>query len=172
MADVIAAFVFTADSANSVIINTVSLKMSGSTLVTLTIKLIDDETGSTWGSASPSESAGLALGRPTNVGAISVGGAGTTTVVFKPLYTLTAGASKKVRVVADTTGLTATAGTTNGSLVQIYMDNSTSGSYTAYTGIGEILLQNINAIGWYDGISDGLNLETKVLPIYAPAIRY
>ncbi|KKS75925.1 MAG: hypothetical protein UV48_C0004G0005 [Candidatus Azambacteria bacterium GW2011_GWA2_42_9] len=169
-ADVVAAFVFTADSANDVVINTVSLKLAGSTLVTLTVKLIDDETGSAWGSTP---AAGLQHGIPTNVGAISTA-AGTSTVIFRPAYTLSGSATKKVRVQVDSTGLTTTSGTTNGSLVQFYLDNTTSGSAEAGND-GNIIQCSIvtcNATGWNDGDTGGLNLEAKVLPIYAPAVRY
>ncbi|KKS88696.1 MAG: hypothetical protein UV62_C0003G0004 [Parcubacteria group bacterium GW2011_GWC1_43_11] len=151
-------------------INTVSLKLAGSTLVTLTVKLIDDETGSAWGSTP---AAGLQHGIPTNVGAISTA-AGTSTVIFRPAYTLSGSATKKVRVQVDSTGLTTTSGTTNGSLVQFYLDNTTSGSAEAGND-GNIIQCSIvtcNATGWNDGDTGGLNLEAKVLPIYAPAVRY
>ncbi len=168
--DVVAVFVFTADSAGSVIINTVSLKMAGATLATLTFKLIDDDTGSTWESAPVD---GLALGMLATNGIPS---SGTSTVIFRPAYTLTAGATKKVRVVADTTGLTTTAGTTNGTLLQIYMDNTTSGTATGVNALNVIhcalITSYCNALGWKDGTTDGLNLEAKALPLYAPAIRY
>lgn len=169
-ADVAAAFVFTADSANDVIINTVSLKLAGSTLVTLTVKLIDDDTGSAWGSTP---AAGLQHGIPTNVGAASTA-AGTSTVIFRPAYTLSGGATKKVRVQIDSTGLTSTSGSTNGSLVQFYLDNTTSGSAESVTDGEIIYCQTVtcNAIGWKDGDTDGLNIEAKVRPIYAPAVRY
>ncbi len=166
--DVVAAFVFTADSANDVIINTVSLKMAGATLATLTFKLIDDDTGSAWGSTP---TAGIALGLTTTKIADTTG-IGTTTVVFRPAYTLSGGATKKVRVVADTTGLTSTTGSTNGTLLQMYLDDSASGTGSASTGKIECLLVDTNAIGWKDGTTDALNLEAKNLPIYAPAISY
>jgi len=164
--DVVAAFVFTADSANDVVINTVSLKMAGATLATLTYKLIDDDTGSAWGSTP---SAGLSLGLSTTNGTPSYG---TSSVLFRPAYTLSGGATKKVRVVTNSSGLTVTAGSTSGTLLQIYIEDTSSGSTETASGIIYPLLVDTNALGWNDGTTDGINLETKVLPIYAPAIRY
>jgi len=92
-----------------------------------------------------------------------------------PAYTLSAGATKRIKVVADTTGsqgindgaITATTGSANGTLAQWSIDNDTTGAggSTAY-----------NAVCWGDGTTacstGGFNLETKVLPIYGPSIRY
>ncbi|MDO8676909.1 MAG: peptidoglycan-binding domain-containing protein [Candidatus Azambacteria bacterium] len=170
-ADVMAVFVFTADSANDVIISSVTLKLAGSTLATVVVQLIDEDTGTTWGSTVAN-----------NMWLVSgIAGTASTSVTFNPAYTLSGGATKRVKVQADTTGstatapddkaFTATAGSTSGTLAQwiISNDTGTGGTYG--------IIQN--ALCWNDGTATcgatgvgGYNLETKVLPIYGPAIRY
>jgi len=167
-ADVMAVFVFTADSANDVTINTVTLKLAGSTLASIVVQLIDADTGSAWGST----------GQATRANTYSVGGGGSSTSIsFLPAYTLSAGATKRVKVQADTTGsstasdqaFTATTGSTNGTLAQWYIDNDATGSNGSAAW---------NALCWGDGTSGlcsttaGFNLEAKVLPIYGPSVRY
>jgi len=175
--DTIAYFDFTADSANSIVINTVTMKMGGATLATLTIKLIDADTGTTWQSVP---SGGIVLGVYTTTGLNNVS-YGTSSVSFNPAYTLTAGATKRVKVVADTTGLTSTSGSTSGSVIQMSIDTDTTGA-NSYVDVGgtqavgncrnTATFATCNALGWNDGSSGSLNLEAKVLPIYAPAISY
>ena len=164
-ADVMAVFVFTADSANDVTISSVTLKLSGSTLTTISVKLIDADTGSNWGSS---------VSQGWNIGGAA--GTSSTSVTFLPNYVLSAGASKRVKVQADTTGstnsndvaFTATTGTTNGTLAQWSIDNDT-GTAGTFAGIS-------NAVCWQDGTTlctaGAFNLEAKTLPIIGPAIRY
>ena len=167
-ADVMAVFVFTADAGYDVVINSVTLKLAGSTLATVVAQLIDADTGTTWGSTRAEE---------WNVS--GTGGTASTSVTFNPVYTLSGGATKRVKVQADTTGssttldaaFTATTGSTNGTLAQWYISNDTGTAGTHY------VIQN--ALCWGDGTATcgatgtgGYNLETKVLPIYGPAIRY
>ena len=95
---------------------------------------------------------------------------------FTPAYTLTQGATKRVKVVVDTTGstsgqdvaFTATTGSTNGTLAQWYIAND--------TGTGGLWNGAVNALCGSDGTtacsSGAFNLEAKVLPIYGPSIRY
>jgi len=175
--DTIAYFDFTADAANSVVINTVTIKMGGATLASLTLKLIDSDTGATWQSTP---TGGIILGLSTTNTAVS--GAGTSSVSFSPAYTLSAGATKRIKVQADTTGLTSTTGSTNGSVVQLSIDNDTTGIGATSDGTTTTSVNckiadggsNIycNALGWNDGTSGSINLEAKILPIYAPAISY
>ncbi|MDP2638647.1 MAG: peptidoglycan-binding protein [Candidatus Azambacteria bacterium] len=173
--DTVAYFDFTADSANSVVINTVTMKLGGATLATLTIKLIDADTGTAWGSTL---AAGQTLGINTTLGVTATNG--TSSVSFSPAYTLTAGATKRVKVVTNTNGLTSTAGNTSGSVVQMSIDTDTSGTTSLVDADGNAAAVNCltgaemtcNAIGWNDGTSGSLNLEAKVLPIYAPSISY
>lgn len=172
-ADVMAYWVFTADPANDVTISTVTMKLSGSTLATIYVKLIDSDTGTAWGSTA------TGLGNQTIGFAYHISGAAgtaSTSIVFHPNYTLTAGATKKIKVVADTTGsqsgldfaITATTGTTNGTLMQWSIDNDTGSSNFYGT--------TTKALCWGDGTTacstGGLNLEARLLPIYGPAIRY
>lgn len=164
-ADVMAVFVFTADLANDVTISSVTLKLSGSTLTTISVKLIDADTGSTWAST---------VSQGWNVGGAA--GTSSTSVTFAPNYVLSAGASKRVKVQADTTGstngndvaFTATTGSTNGTLAQWSIDNDT-GTAGTFAGI-------MNAVCWQDGTTlctaGAFNLEAKNLPIIGPAIRY
>ena len=160
-ADVMAVFVFTADPAYDVTINTVTLKLAGSTLATVNVRLIDADTGSVWGSTANRATYGQ-----DNA---------SSSIAFYPAYILSAGASKRVKVVADTTGsetssdaaFTATTGSTNGTLAQWYIDNDTTGSNGSVIG---------NAVCWGDGTTlcsaGGFNLEAKVLPVYGPSVRY
>jgi hypothetical protein len=161
-ADVMAVFVFSAEGYD-VTINTVTLKLAGSSLATINVRLIDADTGSTWGSTANRATYGQ--------------GNASSSIAFYPTYTLSAGATKRVKVVADTTGsetasdtaFTATTGSTNGTLAQWYIDNDTTGLNGSITG---------NALCWSDSTAGlcstkaGFNLETKILPIYGPAIRY
>jgi len=169
--DVIAYFDFTADPANSVIINTVSLKRAGATLPTLTIILIDADTGSAWGSTP---AAGQIIADPDSVFEADVSTSGTSTVIFRPAYTLSSGATKRVKVKADTSTLTATSGSTNGSVLQLYLGNTTKGEATTPSGVISCEHPDslCNALGWNDGTSGSINLEAKGLPIYAPSIGY
>ncbi|HAN62026.1 MAG: Cell wall surface anchored protein [Candidatus Azambacteria bacterium GW2011_GWE1_42_9] len=174
--DTVAVFVFTADPAASITINTVGIKMAGATLATLTFKLIDADTNTAWGSTI---SAGLALGLSTTNGTPTYG---TTTALFNPAFSLSAGATKRVKVQADTTGLTATTGSTNGTLLQISLNDVTSGRASVSDGTNQAMMacaaesglavNTCNAIGWNDGTTGSLNLEAKVLPISGPSIRY
>jgi len=150
--------------------------MSGSSLATLTFKLIDADTNTAWGSTI---STGLHLGLSTTNGTPTYG---TSTALFNPAFTLTAGATKRVKVQADTTGLTATTGSTNGSLLQVYLDNTTIGRSSVSDGTNEAMMacaaesalaaNTCNTLGWNDGTTGSLNLETKVLPITGPSVRY
>ncbi len=163
-ADDMAVFVFTADPAADVTVNTVTLKLGGSTLTTVTVSLIDSDTNATWGTAA------------TNVRWNKSGIAGTasSSISFYPAYSLTANATKRIKVRVDTIG--ATSGntaytpktTTAGTQAQWYIDNDTSSSGTSAAAI--------NALCWGDGTSTcaagAFNLETKVLPIYGPALQY
>ncbi|MBI2446209.1 MAG: hypothetical protein HYV51_00075 [Parcubacteria group bacterium] len=163
-ADVMAVFVFTADPAYDVTINTVTLKLAGSTLSSIVVQLIDADTGSAWGSTGSMD-----YNQTDNQGA-------STSVAFFPAYTLSAGATKRVKVQADTTGstdvsdvaFTATTGSTNGTLAQWYIDNDTAADMGDYAAL--------NALCWGDGTTacstSGFNLESKVLPIYGPSVRY
>ena len=163
-ADVMAVFVFSAEGYD-VTINTVTLKLAGSTLTTIVAKLIDADTGSTWGST---------IQQTWNY--TGTAGTASTSMSFSPAYVLSKNATKRVKVQADTTGstntldaaFTATTGSTNGTLAQWYIDNET-GTAGLFGGI-------TNALCWGDGTSTcataGFNLETKVLPIYGPSIRY
>lgn len=163
-ADVMAVFVFTADPAYDVTINTVTLKLAGSSLSSIVVQLIDADTGSAWGSTSAMD-----YNQTDNQGA-------STSVAFFPAYTLSAGATKRVKVQADTTGstdvsdvaFTATTGSTNGTLAQWYIDNDTAADMGDYAAL--------NALCWGDGTTtcgtSGFNLEAKALPIYGPSIRY
>lgn len=165
-ADVMAVFVFTADSAYDVTINTVTLKLAGSTLATINVRLIDADTGAAWGSTANRATWGN-----------NQGGTSSSSIAFYPAYTLSAGATKRVKVQADTTGsetaadaaFTATTGSTNGTLAQWYIDNDTTGS------VGSVIQ---NSLCWGDGdtacsgAAGSFNLETKVLPIYGPSVRY
>ncbi|MBI4919701.1 peptidoglycan-binding protein [Candidatus Azambacteria bacterium] len=170
-ADVMAVFVFTADPAYDVTINTVTLKLAGSTLASVVVKLIDADTGAIWGSSAT-------VGQLYNVAS-----GATSSVSFFPNYVLSGGATKKVKVQVDTTGstnmrdgnnqdldrpFTATTGSTNGTQAQWYIDNETS---TTGTSLGVT-----NAVCWGDGTTlcsaGGFNLETKVLPVYGPSVRY
>jgi hypothetical protein len=163
-ADVMAVFVFTADSANDVTINTVTLKLAGSSLSSIYVQLIDADAGSVWGTSI------ARLFDPASSGTAS------TSVSFAPAYVLSAGATKRVKVQADTTGstdavdatFTATTGTTNGTLAQWSVAND-AGTRTTYGGI-------TNALCWSDGTAlcsaGAFNLEAKNLPVLGPAIRY
>ena len=163
-ADVMAVFVFTADPAYDVTINTVTLKLAGSTLSSIVVQLIDADTGSAWGSTGA-----LDYNQTDNQGA-------STSAAFFPAYTLSAGSSKRVKVQADTTGstdvsdvaFTATTGSTNGTLAQWYIDNDTAADMGDYAAL--------NALCWGDGTTAcstaGFNLESKMLPIYGPSVRY
>ncbi len=161
-ADVMAVFVFTADPAYDVTVNTVTLKLAGSTLSTIVAQLIDSDTGAAWGSS----------------GSATYGqGNASSSIAFYPAFTLSAGATKRVKVQVDTTGstsnadaaFTATTGSTNGTLAQWYIANDTAGSNGSVVN---------NAICWGDGVTacsgsaGGFNLEAKVLPVYGPSIRY
>ncbi|MDP2945906.1 MAG: hypothetical protein Q8N61_00420, partial [bacterium] len=165
-ADVMAVFVFSAEGYD-VTINTVTLKLAGSTLTTIVAQLIDAETGSAWGSSGTMT---YGQGGPAT-------GTASTSIAFFPAYTLSSGATKRVKVQADTTGstsnsdiaFTATTGSVNGTLAQWYIANDTStlNGSTAY-----------NALCWSDTVTactaagGAFNLETKVLPIYGPSVRY
>ena len=163
-ADVMAVFVFSAEGYD-VTINTVTLKLAGSTLTTVVAQLVDSDTGSKWGSTVESTW--------NNHG---VTGTASTSMSFTPAYTLTQGATKRVKVVVDTTGstsgqdvaFTATTGSTNGTLAQWYIAND--------TGTGGLWNGAVNALCWSDGTTacstGAFNLEAKVLPIYGPSIRY
>ena len=168
--DVMAVFVFTADAGYDVTINTVTLKLAGATLATIPVTLIDDSTGSAWGSVTQ---AGYGVG--AGGASVTVTGA-SSSIAFFPAYTLTAGGSKRVKVQAITTGntggygnFTATTGSVNGTSAQWYIDNDTSGNNASV---------KYNALCWGDGTtvctgaSGAFNLEAKVLPIYGPSIRY
>lgn len=147
-ADTMAVFVFTADPAYDATINTITLKLAGSSLATILVQLIDADTNSAWGSS-----------QQTTFGQGPVD----TSVSFYPAYTLSAGATKRVKVRADTTVFTATTGSTNGTLAQWSVDND---------------IIKFNALCWGDGTTTcsgsagGFNLEAKVLPIYGPSVRY
>lgn len=168
-ADVMAVFVFTADSAYDVTISTVTLKLAGATLASITVQLIDESTGTAWGSSGRAE---FGLDPETGMTA-----GASTSIAFHPAYTLSAGSSKRIKVQADTTGsssnsdltFTVTAGSTSGTLAQWYIDNDTNGSNGSHV---------YNAVCWGDGSTactaagGAFNLETKVLPIYGPSIRY
>ena len=169
-ADVMAVFIFTADSAYDVTISTVTLRLAGATLASVTVQLIDADTGTAWGSSGRAD---FGLDPETGMTA-----GASTSIAFYPAYTLSAGATKRVKVQADTTGstsnsdltFTVTAGSTSGTLAQWYIDNDTTtiddGSRTQ------------NAMCWGDGstkctdAAGSFNLETKVLPIYGPSVRY
>ena len=168
--DVMAVFVFTADAGYDVTINTVTLKLAGATLATIPVTLIDDSTGSAWGSVTQ---AGYGVG--AGGASVTVTGA-SSSIAFFPAYTLSAGATKRVKVQAVTTGntggygnFTATTGSVNGTSAQWYIDNDTSGNNASV---------KYNALCWGDGTtvctgaSGAFNLEAKVLPIYGPSVRY
>jgi len=161
-ADVMAVFVFTADPAFDVTISTVTLKLSGSLLSTINVRLLDADTLTAWGSTANRATFGQ--------------GNASTSIAFYPAFTLTAGATKRVKVQADTTGsetssdaaftvTTSSAGT----VAQWSIDNDTTGSN------GSVIQ---NAICWGDGTTlctnaaGALNLETRVLPVYGPSVRY
>jgi len=164
-ADVMAVFVFSAEGYD-VTINTVTLKLAGSTLATINVRLLDADTNAAWGSTANRATWGN-----------NQAGVSSSSIAFFPAYTLSAGATKRVKVVADTTGsetasdaaFTATTGSTNGTLAQWYIDNDGT------AGAGAVAY---NALCWGDGTTTcglpggAFNLETKVLPIYGPAIRY
>lgn len=168
-ADVMAVFVFTADPGYDVTISTVTLKLAGATLATINVQLIDSDFGTAWGSSGRSVF-GLDPETGMTTGASS-------SIAFYPAYTLSAGATKRVKVQADTTGsetasdltFTVTAGSTSGTLAQWYIDNDTTGT----TGS-----RIQNALCWGDGSTactaagGAFNLETKVLPVYGPSVRY
>jgi hypothetical protein len=168
-ADVMAVFVFTADAANDVTVSTVTLRLAGATLATINVQLIDADTGTAWGSSGRSVF-GLDPETGMTAGASS-------SIAFYPDYILSAGATKRVKVQADTTGsetasdatFTVTAGSTSGTLAQWYIDNDTSGT----TGS-----RIQNALCWGDGetkctaAAGSFNLETKILPVYGPSVRY
>ncbi|MDO8743238.1 MAG: peptidoglycan-binding domain-containing protein [Candidatus Azambacteria bacterium] len=176
-ADVMAYFVFTADPNYDVTINTVTLKLAGSTLTSIYVQLIDDSTGTAWGStvSGYTGNSGLNSNLYGQLGGSNT--AASSSISFYPAYVLSAGATKKVRVVADTTGsqngndvaFTATAGNTNGTLAQWYIANDT-------TSAGGSATYNSNALCWGDGTTlcsaGAFNLEAKVLPIYGPSVRY
>ena len=166
-ADDMAVFVFTADPAADVTVNTVTLKLGGSSLTTVTVSLIDSDNNATWGAAATNE-------RWNKSG---TDGTASSSISFFPAYPLTAGATKRIKVRVDTIG--ATSGntaytpktTTAGTQAQWYIDNDTATAGT--TGLA------VNALCWGDGTSTcgatgngGFNLETKVLPIYGPALQY
>ncbi len=165
-ADVMAVFVFSAEGYD-VTINTVTMKLAGSTLATVVAQLIDADTGSKWGSTVEST---------WNVSGVA--GTASTSMSFTPSYSLTQGATKRVKVQVDTTGstsgqdsaFTATTGSTNGTLAQWYIAND--------TGTGGLFGGATNALCWSDGqtacsgAAGAFNLEAKVLPIYGPSIRY
>lgn len=169
-ADVMAVFVFTADPAYDVTVSTVTLRLAGATLATINVRLLDADTNTAWGSSANRAVFGLDPDTGMTAGASS-------SVAFYPDYVLSAGATKRVKVVADTTGsetasdatFTVTAGSTSGTLAQWYIDNDTSGSNGSVVG---------NAACWGDGTTTcssstgGFNLENKVLPIYGPSVRY
>lgn len=176
-ADVMAYFVFTADPSHDVTINTVTLKLAGSTLASIYVQLIDDSTGSAWGSSVANYTGNSGLSSNFLGQAGGGNSAASSSISFFPAYVLSAGATKKVRVVADTTGsqntsdvaFTATTGSTNGTLAQwsIASDTAATGGSATY---------NSNALCWGDGTTlcsaGAFNLEAKVLPIYGPSIRY
>jgi len=176
-ADVMAVFVFSAEGYD-VTVNTVTLKLAGSTLASIYVKLIDADTGSAWGSTVSGYTGNSGL----DSNFYGQGGGGLTSsssISFFPAYTLSSGATKRVKVVADTTGsqtgvggdypFTATTGSTNGTLAQWYIDNDTSAA-------GGSATYNSNALCWSDTVTacsaGAFNLETKVLPVYGPAVRY
>ena len=172
-ADVMAVFVFTADPSYDVTISTVTMKLAGATLATIVAQLIDADTGAAWGSSGVSVF-GLDPETGMTAGASS-------SVAFYPAYTLSAGATKRIKVQADTTGstnasdltFTVTAGSTSGTLAQWYIDNETATAVATLNGA-----RTQNALCWGDGSTactaagGAFNLETKVLPIYGPSIRY
>jgi hypothetical protein len=169
-ADDMAVFVFTADPTSDVTINTVTLKLGGSTLTTVTVRLIDSDTNSDWGSVATYYTAGT-NGNRWNY---QYGGVASTSVSFYPAYTLTAGATKRIKVRVDTNGSVAgdtaytPTATVSGTQAQWYIDNDplTKGTTGA----------PINAACWGDGTTvctnGAFNLEAKVLPVYGPALRY
>jgi len=129
--------------------------------------LIDSDNNATWGAAATNE-------RWNKSG---TGGTASSSISFFPAYPLTAGATKRIKVRVDTIG--ATSGntaytpktTTAGTQAQWYIDNDAATNGT--TGLA------VNALCWGDGTSTcgatgngGFNLETKVLPIYGPALQY
>lgn len=164
-ADVMAVFVFTADPAYDVTISTVTLKLAGATLATINVRLIDADLGTAWGSSANRATWGN-----------NQGGSSSSSIAFYPAYTLSAGSSKRVKVVADTTGSETdsdaaftSGGTTGDTVAQWYIDNDTTGS------VGSKIQ---NAVCWGDGSTactaagGAFNLETKLLPIYGPAVGY
>jgi len=174
-ADVMAVFVFSAEGYD-VTINTVTLKLAGSTLTSIYVKLIDADTGTAWGSTPTTYLNNY--GTTSNIIAVTGGGqTASTSIAFFPAYTLSKDATKRVKVVADTTGaqgdndgaFIATTGSTAGTLAQWYIDNDTAGTGGA---------TKYNALCWSDTITKcsaalgAFNLEAKILPIYGPSIRY
>ena len=169
-ADVMAVFVFTADPAYDVTVSTVTLRLAGATLATINVRLLDADSNTAWGSSANRATFGLDPETGMTAGASS-------SIAFYPDFTLSAGATKRVKVVADTTGsettsdstFTVTAGSTSGTLAQWYIDNDTLGQ------VGSVIQ---NALCWGDGstlctnAAGAFNLETKVLPVYGPSIRY
>ena len=129
--------------------------------------MIDSDTNATWGSSA---AAGVTYGH--QVGAV---GTASSSIAFYPAYPLTAGATKRIKVRADTTGsstnadeaFTATNAAINGTQAQWYIDTDATAGQGAVLG---------NAICWGDGTTlcsaGGFNLEAKVIPVYGPAIRY
>lgn len=176
-ADVMAVFVFTADPAYDVTVNTVTLKLAGSTLASIYVKLIDSDTGSAWGSSVSGYTGNTGLNANLFGQAGGDNTAASSSVSFYPAYVLSAGATKRVKVVADTTGsqdgndvaFTANTASTAGTLAQWYIDNDSSAA-------GGSATYNSNALCWGDGTTlcsaGGFNLEAKVLPIYGPSVRY
>ncbi len=177
-ADVMAVWVFTSEGYD-VTISTVTMKLSGSVLGSVVVKLIDADTNTAWGS---SISGGLLYAVTSDATNAS------TSISFFPNYTLSAGATKRVKVQVDTTGstnpakltasdqdntFTVTTAATTGTNAQWSIDNDTARTYSYYGAVA------VNAICWNDASSatlcptgTGFNLESKVLPVYGPAIRY
>ena len=172
-ADTMAIFAFSADPGYDVTINTVTLKLAGSSLTSIYVRLIDADTGVAWGSSVSAYTGNT--NQLSNFYA-ATGPTASTSISFFPAYVLSAGATKKVKVWADTTGsqdgadvpFIATTGSVNGTLAQWSIDTDT-GSSNALKG-------SVNALCWGDGTTacstGAFNLEAKVLPVYGPSIRY
>jgi hypothetical protein len=142
--DDIANLTFTADVADPITVNTVSLTFSGfavSTGTSVSVNLIDSSTGTDWNSGSASAC--------TSVG-------NTCTLAFTytgaNIPTISAGTSKTVKVRVNSSNFYNAASAGDGLTVYI---NTASSSAT-----------NGTAINWGDGsTTNGLNLESTVVPV-------
>lgn len=176
-ADTMAYFDLSAEG-DTVTVNTLTLKLSGSTLASIQVRLIDDTTNSDWGSS-------LGTGYNT-AGSGSLAGStiGSSSVSFFPNQTISAGTTKRVRIQANTLnynagngpiGFTTSSSNVTGTRAQWQVANDAGGATTAafsIYGAGAAA----NAVCWGDAdttcATSGFNLETRVLPISAPLLQY